>query len=44
MLRAAITHVTRLTIRTVTCRRCGLTYDAADPADVAYHTQPGGCR
>jgi len=26
------------------CRRCNQPYDAADAADVAYHTQPGGCR
>ncbi|NYI99288.1 hydrogenase maturation factor HypF (carbamoyltransferase family) [Streptomonospora nanhaiensis] len=26
------------------CRRCGLPYDAGDPAERRYHTQPGGCR
>ncbi len=42
MLRYLVT--TAYTILTTTCRRCGLRYDAGDPADRAYHTQPGGCR
>jgi hypothetical protein len=26
------------------CSRCGLRFNALDPSDNNYHTQPGGCR
>lgn len=32
------------TIMSVTCERCSLKYNKADPFDRDYHELPGGCR
>ncbi|MFE9247170.1 hypothetical protein [Nocardiopsis sp. NPDC006938] len=32
------------TVMSVTCSRCNLKYNKADPMDREYHEKPGGCR